>query len=114
MGVLMMLVGLLGLASGGLKLRTRVRHTMGHSRLAIVETLIGAFTLVGSGIGLSRARALAWLAVLATLTLIFVSNWAHARRVRRLVAKRKESEALRLETFLHTSGVDIDSATKDR
>jgi hypothetical protein len=104
MGVLLMLVGLLGLASGGLKLRTRVRQTTGYSQLAVVEALLGAATLAGSGIGLSQVRPLAWTFVFATLILIFVSTWIHARRVRRFVERRRESEALRLETFLHTTG----------
>jgi hypothetical protein len=114
MGVLLMLVGLLGLASGGLKLRTRVRQTTGYSQLAVVEALLGAATLVGSGIGLSQVRPLAWTLVLATLSLILASSWVHAGRVRRIVERRKESEALRLETFLHTTGGDPSSAPDKR
>jgi membrane protein implicated in regulation of membrane protease activity len=100
MGILLILVGLLGLASGGLKMRMRVRATVGHSSLAIVEAILGAATLVGSGVGLARVRPLAWTLVFATLVLTIVSTWVHARCVGNYVRKRKESEALRLKTYL--------------
>ena len=98
----MLLVGLLGLASGLLKLRTRARQTTGYSQLAIVEALLGAITLCGSGVGLARTRPLAWALVFVTLVMVFISTWAHAKLVRRLVEKRRATEELRLQTYLHT------------
>ena len=106
MGVLLMLVGLLGLASGLLKLRARVRQTTGYSQLAIVEAILGAITLCGSGIGLARTRPLAWALVLVTLVMILTSTWVHARLVRRLVEKRRATEELRLQTYLHSHKTD--------
>ena len=100
MGVLLILVGLLGFASGGLKLRQRVRLTAGRSHLAIVEAIVGAIALVGSGVGLSRVRPLAWALVLVAIGLTFASTWAHARLVARYVKKRERSEALRLKAYL--------------
>ncbi len=100
MGVLMILVGLLGLASGGFKLRKRVRQTIGRSPLAKVEAIAGILTLSGSGLGLSAVRPLAWLMVATTLVLTIVSTWVQARLVAQYVRKREESEALRLKTYL--------------
>lgn len=100
MGILLLVVGLLGLASGGLKLRGRVRETLGYSPLAVAEAVVGAITLTGSGIGLARARPLAWTLVAVTLVLTVLSTWAHARLVGRYVKKREESEALRLKAYL--------------
>ncbi len=119
MGVLLILIGLLGFASGALKLRTRVRNTTGYSRLAVVEALLGAAALVGSGVGLSKVRPLAWVLVFSTLALVFVSTWVHYRLVNSYIRKREASEALRLEAYLLTqeehpsreSGSATDSAS---
>ena len=63
MGVLLLLLGLLAAASGGFKLRPRVRLLLGYSSLAVAEVVLGALTIIGSGIGLARARPLAWAVV---------------------------------------------------
>ncbi len=42
----MFLLGLLAAASGGLKLRSRVRSLVGGSPLAVVETAVGVLTVV--------------------------------------------------------------------
>ncbi len=102
MGVLLILVGLLGLASGGLKLRSRVRQSTGYSRIAVIEALLGAVTLVGSGVGLSRVRPLAWTLVVATISTIFLSTWIHARLVKNYVERREQSEELRLKAYLRS------------
>ena len=100
MGVLLILVGLLGCVSGGLKMRGRVQEIIGRSSLAIGEVTTGAIALLGSGMGLSRIRPLAWTVVLAAIGLTLVSTWTHTRLVSRCVKKREESEALRLKTYL--------------
>jgi len=111
MGVLLVLVGLLGFASGALKLRTRVRHTTGYSQLAVVEAVLGAAVLVGSGVGLSKVRPLAWVLVFSTLALVFVSTWVHYRLVNSYVRKREASEALRLEAYLLALEADSSRAS---
>lgn len=100
MGILMMLVGLLAVASGGLKLRGRVLSTIGRSPAAVGELTVGAIALLGSVAGLSRVRPLAWTVVLAAIGLTLASTWAHARLVAQYVKKREESEALRLKAYL--------------
>ena len=100
MGILLMLVGMLGVSSGGLKMRGRVRSMVGQSPLAIVEVVFGALTLAGSGVGLARARPFAWTLVALTLVITLSSTWAHVRLVSRYVEKRRQSEAMRLRTYL--------------
>ena len=100
MGILLMLVGLLGVSSGGLKMRERVRSTVGQSPLAIVEIVFGVLTLAGAGVGLARARPFAWILVVSTLVMTLSSTWAHVRLVSRYVEKRRQSEAMRLRTYL--------------
>ena len=100
MGVLLILVGLLACLSGALKMRGRVRDTIGRSPLAIGEAASGAFALFGSGMGLSGVRPLAWTVVLLAIGLTLISTWIHARDIARYVKKREASEALRLKAFL--------------
>jgi hypothetical protein len=100
MGILLMLVGMLGVSSGGLKMRGRVRATVGQSPLAIIEMVFGVLTLAGAGVGLARARLFAWMLVALTLVMTLSSTWAHVRLVSRYVKKRRQSEALRLKTYL--------------
>ena len=102
MGVLLIIVGLLGCVSGGLKLRGRVQETIGRSPLTIAEAVAGALSLIGSGLGLSRARPLAWAVVVVTIGLTLISTWAHARSLARYVRRRKASEALRLKAYLRS------------
>ena len=100
MGVLLILVGLLACVSGGLKMRGRVQDTIGRSPLAIGEAVTGAIALLGSGMGLSRVRPLAWTVVVLAIGLTLVSTWTHARQVARYVKRQETSEALRLKAFL--------------
>ena len=100
MGVLLLLLGLLAAASGGFKLRPRVRALLGYSSLAVAEVVLGALTIIGSGIGL--ARPLAWAVVVAVFGLILWSAPAH---VRALILHQKKHEALegaRLRRFLRS------------
>ncbi len=104
MGVLLFLLGLLAAASGGLKLRARVRSRLGISRLAVTETAVGVLTFLGTGVGLARVRPLAWAVVAVVFLLILVSSTAHVREALRRREKREASEAERLAS--HVQGVD--------
>jgi len=100
LGVLLFLLGLLAAASGGLKLRARVRSLLGISRLAVTETAVGVLTVLGSGVGLADVRPLAWAVVAVALLLIVVSSTAHVRKALRRREKREASEAERLASHL--------------
>ena len=100
MGVLLILVGLLAGASGGLKMRGRVQEIAGRSPIALGEIAVGAIALVGSSLGLSRVRPLAWTVVILAIGLALVSTWMHARLVSRYVKRREASEGMRLKAFL--------------
>ncbi|MDH3291410.1 MAG: hypothetical protein OEO20_09675 [Gemmatimonadota bacterium] len=102
MGILLWVVGALALASGGLKLRGRVRATVGTARIAVWETAVGALTAVGSGVGLARERPLAWTAVAVTLGFVVVSSVVHIRRTARLRRSREESAEMRLRSHLES------------
>ena len=100
MAVLLILVGLLGVASGGLKMRGRVQSMIGRHPLAIGEAAAGAVALFGTGIGLARVRPLAWTVVLVAIGLTLVSTWDHARLVTDYMRRREGSEGLRLKAYL--------------
>lgn len=100
MAVLLILVGLLACVSGGSKMRGRARQIVGRSPLAIAEATTGAVALMGSGLGLSRARPLAWTVVVLALGLTLISTWTFARQVTDHVRRRETSEALRLKAYL--------------
>ena len=102
MGILLIIVGLLGCVSGGLKMRGRVQEMIGRSPLAIGEAATGAIALVGSSMGLSRLRPLAWALVVLAIALTLVSTWTHARQVARYVRRREASEGLRLKAYLRS------------
>lgn len=99
MGLLLLLVGLLAAISGGLKVRERVRSTLGLSRLAVAELVVGVLVVLGSGLGLSRT-GVGWWVVTPTLILVFVSSFHQGRRVVEHRKRREQSEALRLELYL--------------
>jgi putative effector of murein hydrolase LrgA (UPF0299 family) len=101
-GILLFLLGLLAAASGGLKLRSRVRSLLGVSPLAVVETAVGVLTVLGSGVGLARVRPLAWVVVAVAAGLIAVSSTAHVRKALRRREKREASEAERLGSHLQS------------
>ena len=102
MGILLLVLGVLAAASGGVKLRSRVRSLVGSSPLAVAETVAGALTVLGSGAGLARARPLAWTVVTLVVGLIGVSSVAHVRAALRRREKRDASEELRFKTYLQT------------
>jgi len=100
MGVLLLLVGVLTLASGAVKLRERARSAGGNSSLALAEVIVGLGVIVGSGVGLSQLRPTAWALVALALTLIVMSTWRHASQVAQKVKKRQASEEWRLKAHL--------------
>ncbi|MEE8191434.1 MAG: hypothetical protein V3T74_01730 [Gemmatimonadales bacterium] len=109
MGLLLFLVGLLALVSGTLKLRQRMRATMGLSAFAVVEVVAGALVVIGSGVGLSRTALAPW-AVGLTLAVVFASAADQARRAARLRRSQEMSEAERLQSYVEfRAGQDPDS-----
>ena len=102
MGILLLLLGVLAAASGAVKLRSRVRSLVGSSPLAVVETVAGALTVLGSGAGLARVRPLAWTVVALVVGLIVVSSVAHLRAALHRREKREASEETRLKVYLQT------------
>ena len=104
MGLLLLLVGLLAVASGAIKLRPHVRSLLGRSSLAVTEIVLGAATVGASGVGLSRVRPLAWAVVAGALGLTLVSSLAYMRRALRHGQGRKASEEARLESHLGSLG----------
>ncbi len=103
MGVLLFLLGLLAAASGGLKLRSRVRSLVGFSPLAVSETAFGVLTILGVGAGLARVRPLAWAVVAVVFLLIVVSSIVHVREALRRREVREASEAERLASHLEAA-----------
>jgi hypothetical protein len=99
-GILLFLLGLLAAASGGLKLRSRVRSLLGISPLAVAETAVGALTVLASGVGLARVRPLAWVVVAVAAGLIVVSSVSHVREVRWRRKRAEASEAARLASHI--------------
>jgi membrane protein implicated in regulation of membrane protease activity len=100
MGILLWVLGTLALGSGAVKLRTRTRTLAGQSPLAVAEMLAGAILVAGAGLGLARARPLAWLSVLAVLGLVVVSAVSHARHLMRRAAEQERSAEQRFRRYL--------------
>jgi len=103
MGMLLFLVGLLAALSGGVKLRKRIRTSVGTSVLARVELAVGSLVVLGSGVGLSRTTLAPWV-VAATLLLMVASAIDQGRRAARAQRHRDRSEEARLKTFLQGDG----------
>lgn len=99
-GVLLLLLGLLATASGALKRRARVRALMGRSPLAVVEMTLGALTVVGSGVGLSRLRPLAWTVAGGVVGTMLLASTLHVRTSLRLRRRRDATEGARLERYV--------------
>jgi hypothetical protein len=99
MGLLLFLVGLLAIVSGALKLRERMRTTLGASRLAPLEVIVGGSVVLGSGLGLSRTPV-APLVVAVTLGLVVASAVVQVRRAARLRKSREISEEERLQSYV--------------
>lgn len=102
MGILLLLLGVLAAASGGLKLRARVRSLLGRSPFAVAEVWAGLVAIITSGLGLSRLRPLAWIVVLSLSGLIVTASALHIRSYIDLERRRQASREARLQTFLNT------------
>lgn len=103
MGMLLFLVGLLAGLSGGVKLRRRIRASVGISAVAWIELTVGSLVVLGSGLGLSTTPFAPWV-VAATLLLVVVSAVHQGRRAARAQRDRELSEETRLKTFLQGDG----------
>jgi ABC-type siderophore export system fused ATPase/permease subunit len=100
MGILLFLIGILAVGSGAAKLTARSRDRFGVAPMALVEVVVGAIVILGSGAGLARLRPLAWTAVAAVVMAIGVSTVVHMRRALREQARRAASEESRLRQYL--------------
>jgi len=104
MGILLFLIGLLALGSGAFKL-LRPGHGSGwRPSSALVEVAVGAAVILGSGMGLGRARPLAWTAVAAAAAAITAGSAAHLRAGLREQARRNSSEEARFRQRLRRPG----------
>ncbi len=106
MGILLFLIGLLAAGSGAIKLRHRPTGVRSTARLAPMEIIVGAATVLASGLGLGRVRPAAWTVVAATSALLFASTLASARATLRNQARREASEGERLQRHLETGSSD--------
>lgn len=100
MGILLLVIGAIGVTSGGFKLRERPRAQVGLSPLTIAEAVLGGITLLGSGLGLARARSLAWTMVFLVLGAVVWSSAVHTRRLLAHYWKRDESALERFRANL--------------
>ncbi len=103
MGILLLVIGAIGVTSGGLKLRARPRAQVGTSPLTIAEAVLGAIMVLGSGLGLARVRSLAWTMVFLVLSFVVWSSIVHTRHLLAHYRKREESAAERFKARLGTS-----------
>ncbi len=99
MRVFLFVVGLLAIASGGLKFRGRVMNTFGTSPIALGEVGLGVLSCV---IALAVSGPVALHLVLAALTLVSVLAGAyHQSRLTAAFRRRRDlSEAHRLRSFV--------------
>ncbi len=100
MGILLLLLGILAAGAGAAKLRGHARTRLGIPPLAIAEVALGALLVLGSGVGLGRARPLAWTAVALTLAGMVLSSVLHLRKWRRAWRRRTAAEEARLREYL--------------
>jgi len=100
MGILLFLIGLLAGGSGAVKLLRGSRGANEGRSFAVVEVVVGAAVILGSGMGLARARPLAWAAVVTAATAITASSVAHVRAGLRDQARRTATEEARFRRFL--------------
>lgn len=104
MGILVLLVGLLALVSGGFKRWRRSRVPSGALRLATLEVALGAVTIIASGLGVGRFRPLAWTLVAAAFGVVLLSSATHLRAVLAAQRRRSASEGERLRRFVERRG----------
>ena len=100
MGILLLLLGILAAASGGVKLRGHARTGLGRPPLAKSEIVLGALLILGSAAGLARTRPLAWTGVGLTAAAVLVSSALHLKTWRQHWRRRRASEESRLAKYL--------------
>ncbi len=100
MGILLLLLGLLVAASGALKIWRGSRQSSPRSALAVAELVFGAATVLASGVGLSRVRPAAWIAVAILGGLLLASSTAHVKRTLERHRDRQRTEAHRLRAHM--------------
>jgi hypothetical protein len=82
MGILLFLIGLLAAGSGAVKLLRGSRGAIEGRSFALVEVVVGAAVILGSGMGLARTRPLAWAAVATAAVAITASSVGTSGRAR--------------------------------
>ena len=100
MGILLFLIGLLAAGSGAVKLLRGSRASGDRRSFAVVEVVVGAAVVLGSGMGLARARPLAWAAVVTAGAAITLSSVRHVRAGLHDQARRTASEEARFRRYL--------------
>ena len=90
---------MLAAGSGAAKL-LRGPALEGGRALALAEVVVGAAVILGAGLGLARARPLAWIAVAAAAVVITLSSVGHVRASLRDQARRAASEEARFRRFV--------------
>jgi len=104
MGILLFLIGLLALGSGAFKLLRPAPGSDHRPSSTVVEVVVGAAVILGSGLGLGRARPLAWTAVAAAAAAIAAGSVAHVRAGLRHQERRSASEEARFRQRLRRPG----------
>jgi hypothetical protein len=99
-GILLLLLGILAVASGAVKLRGHARTGLGRPPLAVSEIVLGSLLIMGSAAGLARARPLAWTGVMLTAGAVTLSSVLHLRKWTREMRRRRATEEGRLERYL--------------
>jgi hypothetical protein len=100
LGILLLLLGILAAASGGVKLRGHARTGLGRPPLAKAEIVLGVLLILGSAAGLARARPLAWMGVGLTAGAVALSSVLHLRTWLARWRRRRASEESRLDEYL--------------
>jgi len=103
-GILLFLIGILAAGSGTVKLLRKARGDGGRPPFAVVEVMVGAAVILGSGMGLGRARPLAWVAVASAAAAIAAGSAAHVRAGLRDQERRAASEEARFRRSLGRPG----------
>lgn len=100
MGILLFVIGLLAVGSGTAKIVRGPAAADDRRSFAVVEVVVGAAVILGSGLGLAGARPLAWTAVGTAAVAIAWSSVVHVRAGLRDHARRAASEEVRFRRFL--------------
>jgi len=102
MGVLLVVLGGLALATS---LTTLLRHrkaAVGSAPIVRVELVAGVVAVAGAAADAGRYRPLAWAIVIATVGAIALGLYGRARALREASRRRESTAALRLEQALRS------------